>query len=73
MAKFILPNSNGNFTKQSYLGTLEFMKLFYIGERYVAMLGVRLYSLSFLTGVSTVLGLALHAVSDYKKRSYKKR
>ena len=35
MAKFILPNSNGNFTKQSYLGTLEFMKLFYIGERYV--------------------------------------
>ena len=35
MAKSILPNSNGNFTKQSYLGTLEFMKLFYIGERYV--------------------------------------
>ena len=26
-----------------------------------SMLGVRLYSLSFLTGVSTVLGLALHS------------
>ena len=30
-----------------------------------SMLGVRLYSLSFLTGVSTVLGLALHSLYSY--------